>query len=140
MMHFEGFRTKWINRVKMMLNSGTSSILLNGIPSKTLHCRRGVRQGDLISPLLLLLKLPLHLQNISHFPILQYDDDTLLIMQAYPRQLLVLKALLNTFAKSTGLKVNYVKSSMMMPINIIGDRLEHLAQTFGCQVGALPFT
>ena len=50
-----------------------------------------------------------------------------------------LKAILNSFAESTGLKVNYSKS-MMVPINISGDRFDILAQTFGCTKGTLPFT
>jgi hypothetical protein len=60
-------------------------------------------------------------------------------MEACPKQLLALKALLNTFASSTGLKVNYAKSSMV-PINITVERLQHLASTFQCQAGSLPFT
>lgn len=30
------------------LASGTSSVLLNGVPGKVLHCRRGLRQGPSI--------------------------------------------------------------------------------------------
>lgn len=52
------------------------------------------------------LKLPLTQRVGQDFPIIQYADDTLLIMEACPRQLVALKALLNTFAESTGLKVN----------------------------------
>lgn len=52
------------------------------------------------------------------FPILQYADDTLIFMQGDARQLFFLKAILNSFAESTGLKVNYEKS-MMVPINIL---------------------
>jgi hypothetical protein len=62
-----------------------------------------------------------------------------MIMEAYPRQLLVLKALLNTFSESTRLKVNYSKSSMV-PINISVDRLDHLASTFQCQTWHFTFT
>jgi hypothetical protein len=86
-----------------------------------------------------ILKLPTNVRYSSDFPILQYIDDTLLIMEAHPRQLFALKAILNTFASSTGLKVNYSKS-IMVPINVSPDRLQPLAATFQCQTGSLPFT
>ncbi|MCG0211295.1 hypothetical protein, partial [Pseudomonas aeruginosa] len=82
-----------------ILSFGTSSILLNGIPGKKFHCKRGVRQGDPLSPLLDVLGSEL-LQAVvnnlmtqgliskpinsadEQFPIVQYADDTLLIMPA----------------------------------------------------------
>jgi hypothetical protein len=60
-------------------------------------------------------------------------------LEAYPRQFLGLKALLNTFAESMGLKVNYHKSNIY-PINISQERMEVLAGTIGCQIGTFPFT
>jgi hypothetical protein len=78
-------------------------------------------------------------QPIEDFPIVQYADDTLLILQADARQLIFLKALLHSFVESTGLKVNYRKSQML-PINVPHDKMVRLASTFGCEIGALPFT
>jgi hypothetical protein len=75
----------------------------------------------------------------TDFPIVQYADDTLLIMQACPQQLLALKQLLHDFSRATGLRVNYSKSSMMA-INIDEQNLAHLANVFGCATGSLPFT
>jgi hypothetical protein len=63
------------------------------------------------------LKLQIMLGYTEDFPIIQYVDDTLLIMEACPRQLIVLIAILNTFSYSTSLKVNYSKSNMF-PINV----------------------
>lgn len=63
-----------------------------------------------------LLKAPIP-QPTEDFPIVQYADDTLMIMQADARQLVFLKALLHSFAESTSLKVNYRKSQML-PINV----------------------
>jgi hypothetical protein len=60
-------------------------------------------------------------------------------MEGCATQLFFLKGLLQAFADSTGLKVNYSKS-MMIHVNMDLDRVNSLAQTFGCSVGSLPFT
>jgi len=154
-MKHKGFGDRWLQWMKMIFNSGTSSILLNGIPGKVFHCQRGVRQGYPLSPLLFvlaadllqsivnkakdrgLLRLPIPQRAGSEFPIVQYADDTLMVLEACPRQLFVLKALLNSFADSTGLKVNYSKSSIY-PINVAPEKMELLSGTLNCQIGSLP--
>ena len=54
-----------------------------------------------------LLQLPLTENCGQDFPIVQYADDTLLIMEACPRQLFFLRAVLNSFATSTGLRTGH---------------------------------
>lgn len=61
------------------------------------------------------------------FPIVQYVDDTLVIMEGSNSQLQFLKALLNSFAPSNGPKIKYSKS-LIVPIKIGEEKLDILSQ------------
>jgi hypothetical protein len=50
-----GFSDLFVNWVKCFLESGTSTVLVNGVPGRNFKCRREVGQGDPISPLLFVL-------------------------------------------------------------------------------------
>jgi hypothetical protein len=86
-----------------------------------------------------LLDTPLNCSSFPDFPVIQYEDDTLIVMKANTGQLFCLKSLLHSFAESTGLKVNYSKSNMF-PINMDDGRLSHFANTLNCQKVSFPFT
>jgi hypothetical protein len=50
-----GFPELFISWAKSLLETGTSAFLVNGVPGRNFRCKRGVRQGDHLSPLLFVL-------------------------------------------------------------------------------------
>ena len=54
-MQHMGFDDRWLGWVRSIFDSGTSSVLLNGVPGRQFACRTGVKQGDPFSPLIFLL-------------------------------------------------------------------------------------
>jgi hypothetical protein len=85
-----------------------------------------------------LISLPINTRD-PDFPIIQYANDTLLILPAEIDQVVALKNMLHDFSLSTGLRVNFHKSSMI-PINVPHDTLQSLSTAFCCQTASLPFT
>jgi hypothetical protein len=72
-----------------------------------------------------LITKPITCPACSDFHVIQYANDTLLIMKADVVNLICLKALLHTFAESTELKVNYHNSNKLNE-----DRVAHFTSTF----------
>ena len=112
MMKHIGFGEKFIAWIRSILYSASTSVLLNGVPGKPIKCRRGVRQGDPLSPILYVLVgellqyvinrawqdgdigLPIDNSYGLDYPVIQYAYDTLRIMPADQAQITSLKALL----------------------------------------------
>jgi hypothetical protein len=60
-----------------------------------------------------LFQMPIPTPSSHGFPVIQYADDTIIIMKTSQKELLCLKAFLETFGQSTGLRVNYAKSELV---------------------------
>jgi hypothetical protein len=86
-----------------------------------------------------LIQMPIPLRDGAGFPVIQYVDDTIMVMRASQKELFCLKGLLESFGQSTGLRINYAKSCLI-PLNMSQDKAELLARAFGCQIQGMPFT
>jgi hypothetical protein len=73
--------------------------------------------------------------TISH---LQYADDTLCVGEATIENLWTLKAILRGFEMTSGLKVNFWKSSLM-GLNVSQDFMIVASSFLNCKVSLIPF-
>ena len=119
-----GFGSKWIQWIHMCISMVRFSVLVNGSPVGFFNSSRGLRQGDLLSPLLFLLVMKVLSRlfkkteeggfirgfqvgvatreglSVSH---LLYADDTILFCDACPEQLTYILRVLTYFEVVTGL-------------------------------------
>ncbi|XP_073359822.1 uncharacterized protein [Aegilops tauschii subsp. strangulata] len=86
-----------------------------------------------------LIHLPFPSNGNMDYLIVQYADDTILLMPACPRQAVIIKNILSDYAQSIGLKINFHKSTLI-PINLDQQMTADLATIFGCSIGSMPFT
>ena len=125
------------------------SILINGSPKGHFGASNGLRHGDPLSHLLFILvtyiinrMLCLGKENnlirgIS-FPLngpdvlnIQYADDTLPFLEPFDECLINLKRIFCCFQVSSGLKINFHKSSLTW-IGIIDELSERYSSILGC--------
>ncbi|XP_056685740.1 uncharacterized protein [Spinacia oleracea] len=93
-----GFPTFFIELIMTCLSTTQYSVMINGVPSRLIHPRMGLRQGDPLSPLLFTLCM-------------EYFSRT---MKAVGEQRVISMMMegFKVFSNTTGLKVNASKSSL----------------------------
>ncbi|CAO2147693.1 unnamed protein product [Urochloa humidicola] len=144
-----GFPQLWIDWLHMILHSSRSAIVVNGCPGPWITCRRGLRQGDALSPYLFLLVADVLQRLIKEdgavrhplidapCPVLQYADDTLILVRTESDDVIRLRSLLDAFSTATGLKINYSKSTAV-PMHVPEARLRRLLRVLQCSRASFP--
>ena len=129
-LRMKGFSSKWCRWIECMVTGGSVGIKVNDDVGPYFQTKRGLRQGDPMSPILfnimadmltLLIKrakandqirgvIP-HLVE-DGLSILQYADDTIIFIDHDLEQAKNLKLLLCAFEQLSGLKINFHKSEI----------------------------
>ena len=72
-------------------------------------------------------------------PVLQYADDTLILVRAASEDVIALKRILDVFSAATGLKINFHKSTVV-PMHVPESKLRRLLKVLQCQRADFPQT
>jgi len=150
-----GFDTRWRNWISNILSSGKTAIMLNGVPGRWITCRRGLWQGDPLSPFLFIIvadvlqRLILQASTVGSLchpvdsslpcPVLQYADDTLILTKGNIQSMHILKKILDVLSLATGLTINFHKSTFI-PMNVDDATTSAMATVLGCTVSSFPQT
>lgn len=123
-----GLCDRWIEWISSMISSTNFSILVNGTPSQYFKASRGLRQGDPLSPFLLIIAVEClgryikkefkekNLKGIqiwgNNLPIThsQFVDDIMLFCNVSLREARRIKAILDLFMTASGTQINNDKS------------------------------
>lgn len=152
-MEVRGFSTQWITWINSILYTASSRVLINGEVGEYFRHKRGLQQGDPLSPMLFNIAADVLQQMIKavnkslsngltrkikdSMLALQYADDTAVIASADISTLVSFKMIMRLYASISGLRINY-KKSMFVPLNIQeGDR-EWIRSVLGCGQSNFP--
>jgi hypothetical protein len=134
-MQYLGFHATWIHRIKACISTTLFSILLSGSPYGLFAPKRGLRQGDPLSPFLFILGLEVFSRlllkeerfgNIKGMKIarnspainhLLFADDLLIFGKATLLEASSIKSCLDKYCTWSGQTVNAYKSSIIFSKN-----------------------
>ena len=124
--HF-GFGPDFIRWIKTLYTGANMTIIINGFLTKQIELKRGVRQGDPLSPLLYVLCVEVLASQIraspfitgfllpgsrTYFRVRQYADDTTTFVKNLP-SLIQLFNVVTIYERGSGAKLNRSKTEAM---------------------------
>nr|GEV76016.1 reverse transcriptase domain, reverse transcriptase zinc-binding domain protein [Tanacetum cinerariifolium] len=142
--------------IRACLYSVRTSILINDSPTKEFSIKRGLRQGDPLSPFLFILVMEgLHVAikeasqswfikgvsvgnsnfNLSH---LFYVDNVVIVSDWDKEDMDNIIQVLNVFYLAFRLKININKSNVY-GVGVSTEEIESMASLIGCSPSSLPF-
>jgi hypothetical protein len=154
---YKGFESSVVHRLMQLVTGVQTAISINGEIGPYFRNKRGVRQGDPISPLLFdfladALAIILdhasvagHIKGVvSHLVLegvthLQYANDTILLIKLDDAAIANLKFILICFEILYGLKINFFKSEVIMT-GVSPYEQYRVARMFKCKEGGFPMT
>jgi hypothetical protein len=138
-----------------LLATSSTQILLNGFPGELIRHRRGLRQGDPLSPMLFVLVMDVlsSLFRVSEEKQLLsslegaivksrlslYADDVVLFVKPRVEELNCVKLILDCFGEASGLVTNLHKSCAI-PIRCEDDLLQEGCNILQCTPSSFPCT
>ena len=155
-LRMKGFSQKWCQWVQRFTEGGNVNIKVNDQLGSYFQTKKGLRQGDPMSPILFNIVVDMLAILIARakeegqvegvipdliedgLSILQYADNTVIFMSHDIEKAVNMKLLLTTFEQLSGLKINFHKSEIFC----FGEAKEYeefYSQLFGCVVGNYPF-
>jgi hypothetical protein len=151
----KGFSPEWRALINDFVSGGSVAIRVNDDTGRYFQTRKGLRQGDPLSPMLFNIvadMLAILIERaksdgqiegvIPHLvdgglSIRQYADDTILFMEHDLEKARNLKLILAAFEQLSGLKINFHKSELFC-FGEAPDSTAEYADLFGCGQGQFP--
>ncbi|VFQ85715.1 unnamed protein product [Cuscuta campestris] len=151
-----GFNEQSICLLLQNLRATYMSVLVNGKPNGFFKIKRGVKQGDPLSPLLFIIGSEGFARSLNHainsgyispykvgktrvVSHLAFADDLIIFLKGDLRNILRFRHLLDSYLKASGQEVNKKKSRIFCKKGSRGLYTSKLDDTLGFKVGNPPF-
>ncbi|XP_058741092.1 uncharacterized protein LOC131613439 [Vicia villosa] len=151
-----GFGEKWRKWVEVIIFKSNMSVLVNGSPTKDFIVKKGLRQGNPLSPFIFVIvaealaRLVRKSTEIGEFEkfvirrscgvdIPQFVNDTLLVGKGTWKHVKAVKTVLRAFELVAGLGINFHKSKLI-GVNVSPYFLEVVAFYLSCKNEESNFT